>query len=161
MGKLRTGMWIFILLFLMVLFFQNQSVFLSSRSLQLNLYFVKYQTPELPDGLFFLVSFIIGLLISYLSSLGDRFKTRRAIKNLSTSLDARQQEVATLRKEIEELKRPPAPEPPAAVEQPPDDIEKPEEPEKSVEQPAETVSPTEPEKTDEADVSEEKKGDES
>lgn len=161
MGKLRTSIWILVLIFLMLLFVQNQSVFLSSRSLHLNLYFVKYQTPQLPDGVFFLATLIIGLLISYLFSLGDRFKSRRALKSLSTTLDDRQQELVALKKEIEELKRVPAPEPPAASEQPPADIDRPIEPEKPFELPAEDVEHTEPEKTDERDDSGEKKGSES
>ena len=67
MGKIRTSIWILILIFLMLLFFQNQSAFMSARSLQLNLYFVKYQTPEMPDGLFFLAAFIylVGFYLLY------------------------------------------------------------------------------------------------
>ena len=161
MGKLRTGIWILVLIFLMVLFFQNQAVFLASKTLQLNLYFVKYQTPQLPDGLFFLAALLIGLLISYLFSLGDRFKAKRAIKSLSATLDARQQEVTRLKKEIEDLKRVPTSEPPPMVEPPAADIEKPMEPERPIELPAEENGQTEPEKTDEKVDSEENKGVES
>ena len=111
MSKIRTGIWILILIFLILLFFQNEQGFLTARSFQLNLYFVKYKTPELPDGLFFLLVFVIGLLISYLFNLGDRFKAKRALKNLSVTLDARQQEVTQLKKELEEVKRVSPPEP--------------------------------------------------
>jgi len=160
MSKIRTGIWILILIFLILLFFQNEQGFLTTRSFQLNLYFVKYKTPELPDGLFFLLVFVIGLLISYLFNLGDRFKAKRALKNLSVTLDARQQEVTQLKKELEEVKRvsPPEPEPP--VEQPPSDIEKPVE-ERVIELPAGDDARTEPENTDETVDTEEKKGVES
>ncbi len=161
MGKLRTGIWILVLILLMVLFFQNQAVFLSSRTLQLNLYFVKYQTPQLPDGLFFLATLLIGLLISYLFSLGERFKAKRVIKSLSATLDARQQEVTRLKKEIEDLKRVPTPEPPPMVAPPAADIEKPLEPERPIELPAEEIGQTESEKTDETVDSENNKGVES
>jgi len=160
MGKIKAGIWILILIFLVLLFFQNQSVFLSAQSFQLNLYFVKYQTPALPGGIFFLAVFIIGLLISYLFSLGDRFKAKRALKSLSTTLDARQQEVTQLKKEIEELKRVRPPEPVAPVEQPPSSIEKSAE-EGPIELPAGEDTLTEPEKADEMSDAEEKKGVES
>jgi uncharacterized integral membrane protein len=123
MNKIRTGIWIVILVLLMVLFFQNQSIFLSSRTLQMDLYFVKYQTPELPDGLYYLATLIIGLLISYLFGLGDRFKARRAIKSLSATIDSHRQEMTTLKKEIGELKRMPPPEPPPVIELPASPIE--------------------------------------
>ena len=126
MGKFRTGIWIVIFVLLMVLFFQNQSIFLSSRSsLKMDLYFVKYQTPELPNGLYYLATLIIGLLIAYLFALGDRFKARRAIRSLSTTIGSHRQEVTTLKKEIEELKRTPPPEPPSVIEAPPAPVEAP------------------------------------
>ena len=125
MGKFRTGIWIVIIVLLMLLFFQNQSVFLSSRSLQMDLYVVKYQTPELPAGLYYLATLIIGLLVAYLFGLGDRFKSRRAIKSLSATIVSHRQEVTTLKKEIEELKRTPPLEPPSVIEVPPVPVEAP------------------------------------
>jgi|GEM_PF-487904 uncharacterized integral membrane protein len=159
MGKFRTGIWIVILVLLMVLFFQNQSMFLSSRSLKLNLYFVKYQTPELADGLYYLATLIIGLLISFLFGLGDRFKARKAIKGLSATLDSHRQEVTTLKKEIDELKRMPQPEPPSVIAVPPSPVVTPPadiEIDQPVDKPSglpEDASPeqAEPEETDETD----------
>ena len=49
MGNLKTVLWIIIFGFVGLLFFQNQDVFLAKRTLRMDLYFVKYQTPELSD----------------------------------------------------------------------------------------------------------------
>ena len=158
MGKFRTGIWIVIIVLLMLLFFQNQSVFLSSRSLQMDLYVVKYQTPELPDGLYYLATLIIGLLIAYLFALADRFKARRAIKSLSANIDFHRQEVTTLKKEIEELKRTPPLEPPSVIEVSPVPVEAPSadtETGQPVDEPAQfpvdASEQTDSEKTDETD----------
>ena len=157
MNKIRTGIWIVILVLLMVLFFQNQSIFTSPQTLKMDLPFVKYQTPQLPNGLYYLATLIIGLLISYLFGLADRFKARRAIKSLSATIDSHRQEMTTLKKEIGELKRMPPPEPPPVIELPsPTDpvvlntvigqsTAKPAEP------PIDLPEPPESEKTDETD----------
>jgi len=158
MGKFRTGIWIVIIVLLMLLFFQNQSVFTSSRSLQMDLYFVKYQTPELPDGLYYLATLITGLLIAYLFGIGDRFKARRAIKSLSANIDFHRQEVTTLKKEIEELKRTPPLEPPSVIEVSPVPVEAPsadtetgEPVDKPDQFPVDASEQTDSEKTDETD----------
>ena len=158
MGKFRTGIWIVIIVLLMLLFFQNQSVFTSSRSLQMDLYVVKYQTPELPDGLYYLVTLLIGLLIAYLFALGDRFKSRRAIRSLSATIDSHRQEVTTLKKEIEELKYTPPPEPPSVIEVPPTPVEAQsadteigQPVDKPAQFPVDASEQTESEKTDETD----------
>ena len=158
MGKFKTGIWIVIIVLLMLLFFQNQSIFLSSRSLQMDLYVVKYQTPELPDGLYYLATLIIGLLIAYLFGLGERFKARRAIKSLSATIDSHRQEVTTLKKEIEELKRTPPLEPPSVIEVSPVPVEAPsadteigQPVDKPAQFPVDASEQTESEKTDETD----------
>ena len=159
MSKFRTGIWIVIFVLLMVLFFQNQSVFMSSRSsLKMDFYVVKYQTPELPNGFYYLATLIIGLLISYLFALGDRFKARRAIRSLSTTIDSHRQEVTTLKKEIEGLRRTPPLEPPSVIEVPPvpveaqsADTEIGQPVDKPAQFPVDASKHTESEKTDETD----------
>jgi len=105
MSKLKTWIWIVIVILLMVLFFQNQSGFMAKRSLRLNLYVVSYQTPSLPDGLYFLGTLVIGLVLAYFFSLPDRFKSRKTIKNLTSSLAQNSQEMIALKKEIDVLKQ--------------------------------------------------------
>jgi uncharacterized integral membrane protein len=109
MSKVRTGIWILVFILLMLLFFQNQSIFLAQRSLRLNLYFANYQTPELYEGLFFLASLVIGYLIAYLFSLGERFKARRTIRQLASANDSQRQEIASLRNQVQDLMKLSAP----------------------------------------------------
>lgn len=104
MGNLKTGLWIVIVGFIVLLFFQNQEVFLAKRTLRIDLLFAKYQTPELPDVLLFICTFAIGYLISYFVNLSSRFKFKKLIKQLHSTLDAQQKELTSLKSEIDGLK---------------------------------------------------------
>jgi len=45
-----------------------------------------YHTPELPIGILVLLFFLTGVVIAYLFSLSARFKARRTIKKLNTTM---------------------------------------------------------------------------
>ena len=78
------------------------------------------------------------------------------MKNLSAALDARQQEVVSLKKEIEALKRVPPPEPPAVETPRPDRaVEMEEEPAAPA---AEETRPAPPKETGDTEDADEKKG---
>ena len=104
MGNLKTGLWIVIVGFVVLLFFQNQEVFLAKRTLRMDLLFANYQSPALPDVLLFICTFIIGYLISYFVNLSSRFKFKKLIKQLNSTLDAQQKELTSLKSEIDGLK---------------------------------------------------------
>jgi len=150
MGNLKTGLWIVIVGFVVLLFFQNQEVFLAKRTLRIDLLFAKYQSPELPDVLLFICTFAIGYLISYFVNLSSRFKFKKLIKQLNSTLDAQQKELTGLKSEIDGLKA-------ASVEQdketemplePPFTEEPPTELEDSSESPLEQKDDDEENKTD-------------
>ena len=104
MSNLKTGLWIVILGFVVLLFFQNQDVFLAKRTLRMDLFFVKYQTPELPDVLLFICTFVLGYVISYMVNLSSRFKFKKLIKQLNSTLAAKEKELAGVKSEIDGLK---------------------------------------------------------
>jgi len=105
MSKIKIVVWVIILGLIVTLFLQNETLFLSKQPLSFDLYFInKLQTPELPVAVYFLAALIIGLLISYFFSLSDRFKSRKKIKGLITTLDTQREEVVILKKEVEGLK---------------------------------------------------------
>ena len=49
-------------------------------------FFGNYQFPEIQIALYFLIFFLVGLLISYFSSLSERFMARKTIKKLNEEL---------------------------------------------------------------------------
>jgi uncharacterized integral membrane protein len=105
MKKATLILWVLIFGVMALLIFQNQDFFLESKSLQVNLGVTgPHSTPQLPIAILVLLFFLTGLLIAYLFSLSARFKARRAIKKLNTTLSSHNDEVAGLRREIDSLK---------------------------------------------------------
>jgi len=105
MKKATLIIWVLIFGVIALLIFQNQTFFLNNQSLQVNLGVTDpYHTPELPIAIMVLLFFLTGVLIAYLFSLSARFKARRTIKKLNTTIASHNAEVAGLRREIDSLK---------------------------------------------------------
>jgi len=110
MKKGKVVFWVLILGFIALITFQNEDYFLNTtRSLQLNLGVAPaYQTPTLPLVVYHLVFFIFGLLVAFAFSLSTRFRARKTIKRLTTSVDSQQKELDALKSESARLKGAPA-----------------------------------------------------
>jgi uncharacterized integral membrane protein len=105
MNKLKFIFGILIIGLLGLIVYQNQELFLNTQSFRLNLFFTdEYQAPDLPNAVFFLACFLVGLLISYFFSLSERFKSKKMIKNLSASVDSHVKELSALKGEVESIK---------------------------------------------------------
>jgi hypothetical protein len=129
MSKFKIAVWIIVLGLMGIILFQNDTIiytqndaiYLATHALRIDLYFVTYQSPKLPVAVYFLATLLIGLLIAHLSGLSERFKARKIIRSLTSTLDAQKEELSSLQREIEALKsRPPVPVSVSAVrEEPP------------------------------------------
>ena len=105
MKKATLIIWVIIFGVIVLVIFQNQAFFLTNQSLQVNLGVMEaYHTPELPIAILVLLFFLTGILIAYLFSLSARFKARRTVKKLNTTIASHTAEVAGLRREIDSLK---------------------------------------------------------
>jgi len=105
MKKATLIIWAIIFGVMALFIFQNQSFFLTNQALRVNLGIMEeYHTPELPVAILVLLFFLFGMLIAFLFSLSARFKARRTIKKLNTTLASRDSDVAGLRREIDSLK---------------------------------------------------------
>jgi hypothetical protein len=105
MKKATLIIWAIILGVLALVIFQNQEFFLGKQSLRINLGIAEeYLTPELPIAVLALIFFFCGVVIAYLFSVSARFRTRRTIKKLNTTLTSQKKELAELTNEINSLK---------------------------------------------------------
>jgi uncharacterized integral membrane protein len=105
MKKATLIIWAIIFGVMALFIFQNKSFFLTNQALRVNFGIMEeYHTPELPIAILVLLFFLFGILIAFLFSLSARFKARRTIKKLNTTLASRDSEVAGLRREINSLK---------------------------------------------------------
>jgi len=70
MKKVKIGLWVMLLFFIVLFFYQNKDLLMESNSLNYGLPFFKlHHGPELPNAILFLFSFLIGLLGTYFFSL--------------------------------------------------------------------------------------------
>jgi len=114
MKKVKVVFWLLVILFVVLVVVQNQAYFLAKESLEINLYFGKYHTPALANGVLILGCFLIGFLIAYAISLSERFKARKAVKSMNATVESHLEQISALRGEIEAIKKrrdEPAPEP--------------------------------------------------
>ena len=86
MNRVKTAFWVIIFGFFMLIFFQNQPFFLAQQSIRINLLFKEYQSPEVATAIIFLGFFLLGLLISYFSSITERLRLKKKIKSLKNIL---------------------------------------------------------------------------
>jgi len=97
--------WIIILIIIGLLGYQNKAFFMAKHSLGLKLPFLSIvHTPELPNAVLFLIFFMTGFLIAYFLSLAKRFKSKKTIKDLKTAGASHQDDISTLKKEVETLR---------------------------------------------------------
>ena len=105
MKKATLIIWAIIVGVMALLIFQNQEFFLTNQSLRLNLGVLEeYHTPELPIAVMVLLFFLAGYILAYLFNASARFKAKRSIKKLNTTMASHSQEMAGLKGEIDSLK---------------------------------------------------------
>jgi uncharacterized integral membrane protein len=105
MNKVKFIFGFLIIVLLGLIVYQNQELFLDKQSFRLYLFFTdEYQALDLPNAVFLLACFLIGLLISYFFSLSERFKSKKMIKSLNASVDSHVKELSALKGEVESIK---------------------------------------------------------
>jgi hypothetical protein len=104
MKKATLILWVIIFGFIALFIFQNQDFFLAQNAYNLNLGIKHYSVPQLYNAILVLVFFFAGLSIAYLFSFSSRFKAKRTIKKLNTTIASHLNEMAELKDEINKLK---------------------------------------------------------
>ena len=107
MKKVKTAVWVLIIIFVVVLIYQNQQFFLlTKQSLSLNLIWVQYQTPELEIVYFCGIFFLAGLLLGFYFLTAYGFKTRKKTKALNNQVSEQTDKITSLEDELNTIKRP-------------------------------------------------------
>jgi uncharacterized integral membrane protein len=99
MKKIKLGFWLIIVVFLVLIIYQNLDYFKATRSLSLDLVIAQYYTPEIPNAVVFLASFLAGLLIAYIFGLLAQFRARKTIKNLNTTINSQIEMITSLKQQ--------------------------------------------------------------
>ena len=105
MKRAKIAFWLILIGFMGLLAYQNWDFFMSEHRLRLNLFVTdEFSTPELQNAILFLIFFLAGLLVSYFTTLFERFKSKKTIKILNAALETNQKLLDELKKEILSLK---------------------------------------------------------
>ncbi len=104
MKKAKIFFWLIVFGFIALIIYQNRSFFLATQSLGINLFFKAYQTPEIPNAVLFVAFFLIGVFLTYVFCLFDKFKANKTIKQLRQSVDSYQKTMETMKKDLENIK---------------------------------------------------------
>ena len=102
--RVKIGIWVIIIGFLVLMVSQNQNYFLARQSLGLNLYFKNYSLPEVVNIFLFFICFIVGLLFAAYFLFFDRFKLKKINKMLNTTINTHLQKISSLEKELETIR---------------------------------------------------------
>ena len=102
MKKFKIILALLIIAFIAVFMFQNEAYFQSRHSLVLNLLVTDpLTTPELPNAVICLSCFFIGILLAYFSSLMERYRTKKAVKEQNLALKSHQDTITDLKNQLE------------------------------------------------------------
>ena len=104
MKKFKYVLWAIFFALIGLLVFQNKPFFLTKYSLGINLGFYENVTPEVYNLIIIAAFFFCGMLIAYGTSLIERYRAKKTIKLLQSTIDASSQTIAELKKEVDALK---------------------------------------------------------
>ena len=112
MKKMKIAFWLLIFAVLALIIYQNIGFFRAPLSLQVNLGFTEYATPEFQIWVFFIALFFLGILLTYLFSLPAKFRAGKNIRALNAQIASQRDKLDTLKKDVLAM-RSPAPVEPA------------------------------------------------
>lgn len=105
MKKFKYIIWALVLVLLGIVGYQNQEFFLYRNRISLNLGVIApYTSPEIYNAVLFLGCFVVGFLVAYFSSLFDRFRSNKNIRQLNATIEAQKQQIDSLTSELAQTK---------------------------------------------------------
>lgn len=86
-----------VVVFLVILVVQNLEVFLDKKALHIDLWMWQYDTRLIPLAVYFLGFFMVGLLVSYVCTIGERFRTKKKMDSYAETVHQLQYEINALK----------------------------------------------------------------
>ncbi|MCB2168983.1 MAG: hypothetical protein KQI78_15105 [Deltaproteobacteria bacterium] len=104
MKKILYIIWVAVVLMIGLLFIQNQSLYLTKQSLNLNMLLIDITLPPISNGVILLIFFFGGILLSAAGSMMGRLKTRKALKRCKATGDGYIDKIGVLKNQLDEMK---------------------------------------------------------
>ena len=106
MKKMKIAFWLLVFAFLALIIYQNIAFFRAPLSLQVNLGFTEYATPEFQIWVFFIALFLLGILLTYLFCLPAKFGAGKNMRTLNAKIASQRNELDLLNKDILAMRNP-------------------------------------------------------
>lgn len=97
MRGVKFGLGAIVVILLSVVVMQNPDVFWGKKSLRLDLWVWRDETPEIALAVYFLTFFLVGYLGSYFLGLAQRFRIKRTVTMQQQTIQRLEQEVQSLK----------------------------------------------------------------
>lgn len=97
MNHLRWILLILLSLFVVILAVQNYPALSTSVQFKMYLIFDEFKTASMPLSLVIVIAFLVGVFITGLYGIAERFRLKRQIKTLTKEAKARDKELNSLR----------------------------------------------------------------
>ena len=111
MKKVKLAIWVVIVAFVAIFFYQNREWFLSAQSIKLDLLFAQYQSSEIKIVILAFMFFVAGLLLGAYFILVYHLKIKKKVKTLSAQVKSQGDQITTLENELKHFRPEPAPAP--------------------------------------------------
>jgi uncharacterized integral membrane protein len=102
MKKATVIIWAIISVLIGIVFYDNWAII--SNKISLSIRFMEKPLPPLPIFIYFIIFFFFGFIIAYLFNFSIRFKARRTAKKLNASIATHEDEVAELKRELNNIR---------------------------------------------------------
>ncbi len=86
-----------VIIFLVIVVVQNIDVFMDEKSLRLNLLVWSGEGQPVPLSVYFLGFLLVGLFLSYLHGLSERFRTKKTLQNHLETIRKLEEEIKVLK----------------------------------------------------------------
>ena len=108
MKTIKYILWLIILAFLGILFYQNQEYFMATIALKLDLKIASWNwtIPELQNIAYFGICFLTGIILAGIKGLFIKFRMKKIIKLQDAKIVLLNKEVITLKTKLESSEKP-------------------------------------------------------
>lgn len=97
MNHLRAIFLILFMLFVIILAVQNHEAMSTSVKFRVDLVFLEHETSEMSLYLVVVITFLVGVILSGVCGIAERFRLKRQIKTLMSDAKGREKELNSLR----------------------------------------------------------------
>ena len=104
MKKMIYLLWMVAIFAIVLIFIQNQSLYLTEQRLSLDLFLYKISFPPIHNGSIILLFFAFGVLLSAAGRLFGAFKARKALKKCESTGEGYVDKIGELKTQVDKMK---------------------------------------------------------